>query len=106
MAEVDFMATITATESVVETEAVGLPSDALTEVIDGRIVEKPPMGSYPGEVASILQNHLGPFVDQAGLGRSIIETLFRIDPKTQYRPDLAYISFEKWPKGRRAPKRQ
>ncbi len=80
--------------------------EPLYEVIDGQVVEMPPMGSYPVEVASILFEHLGPFVKKAGLGRGIIEVLFRIDAKTQYRPDLAYISYEKWPKGRRAPKTQ
>ncbi len=52
------------------------------------------MGSYPVEVASILHEYLGPFVRQAGIGRSVVEILFRIDARTQYRPDVAFISHE------------
>jgi Uma2 family endonuclease len=100
------MATITTPESELEPNPVVPPDQEAYEIHDGRIMEMPPMGTYPVELASILHEHLGPFARRAGLGRSIIEVLFRIDPQTQYRPDLAFVSDERWPKGRRAPKRQ
>jgi Uma2 family endonuclease len=99
------VATITTPELSIES-IPGLRDDVLFEVIDGKFVEMSPMGSFPVEVASILHEHLGPFVRQAGLGRAIVEILFRIDAKTQYRPDLAFISHEKWPISRRSPNRR
>lgn len=100
------MATVTAAEPILEAEPIALPDDALYEVIDGRIVEKVQMGTYPVELASILQGYLDPFVRRAGVGRAIIEVLFRIDARTEYRPDLAFVSHAKWPLSRRAPKKQ
>jgi Uma2 family endonuclease len=99
------MATITEPESIAEVDLSSLPGDAKYEVIGGRVVEKQ-MGTYPVEVASILQIHLGSFVEQAGLGRSIVEVLFRFDARTQYAPDVAFVSHEKWPIQQRSPKKQ
>ncbi len=99
------MATVTTPESSVE-PASGIRDDLVYEVINGKPLERPQMGSYPVEVASILLEYLGPFLRQAGLGRAVVEMLFRIDEKTQYRPDLAYVSHEKWPLSRRAPGRR
>jgi Uma2 family endonuclease len=99
------LATSTTPEISVE-PGPGLPSDVLYEIIDGTIVELPPMGTYPVEVASILFEYLGPFVRRAGLGRAIVEVLFRVDAKNQRRPDISYFSFAKWPKGRRTPDSQ
>ena len=73
------------------------------EVVNDQPVERPEMGAYPEELASILHEYLGPFVRRQNLGRSIIETKFQTTPHNQRRPDLAYISFAQWPKGRRAP---
>jgi Uma2 family endonuclease len=99
------MSTI-ATPEVFEELPLIVPDDALYEIIDGRIVEKPPMGTYPVEVATILVGYLEPFVREARLGRMMTECLFRIAPKTQYRPDLAFISDAKWPVKRRSPRPQ
>src|ERR1041384_2361523 len=100
------MATATAAEASLEAEPIGLPGDPLYEVVDGKVVEKSSMGTYPVELASIIQDHLGPFVRRAGLGRAIVEVLFRIDPRTQYRPDVAFVSHAKWPMSRRTPRKQ
>ena len=77
--------------------------DRLYEVIDGKVVEKANMGTYQTEIATILSNYLGPYARQNGCGRVIVEAIVRIDEKTQYRPDIAFVSFEKWPKKRRTP---
>ena len=100
------MATITEHEPILEVDLSGLPEGARYEVIRGRVVEKNSMGSYPVGIASILQNFLGPFADQAGIGRSVVEMLFRIDPRTQYQPDVAFVSHERWPVDLREPKKQ
>ena len=73
------------------------------EIVDGQILEWPIMGAYPEELASILLEYLASFVRKAGLGRAIVEGRFQMIPERQRRPDLAFISFERWPKGRRAP---
>ena len=73
------------------------------EVVNDQPTERPEMGAYPEELASILHEYLGPYVRRQNLGRSIIETKFQTTPRNQRRPDLAFISFSQWPKGRRAP---
>jgi Uma2 family endonuclease len=100
------MATITAPEPILDSEPDQLQIDALYEVIGGEVVEKSQMGSYPVEVASTLLENLGPFVRRSGLGRAFNEMLFQIDRTTQFRPDVAFVSHEKWPIGRRSPRRQ
>jgi Uma2 family endonuclease len=99
------MPTLTMLETSLDPYA-GLSDDQVFEVIDGKIKERPPMGSYPVELASILQEYLGPFVRDKGLGRSIVEIMMRVNPTKIYRPDLAFISAEKWPTSRRAPKKR
>jgi Uma2 family endonuclease len=99
------LATVTTSEPPLASTSV-FQEEPLYEVIDGKIVEMPPMGSYPVEVASILHEYLAPFLRQAMLGRAIVEILLRIDEDTQYRPDLAFISHERWPVSRRSPNRQ
>jgi Uma2 family endonuclease len=101
----DLMSTIMTPETSLDPYA-GISDDILFEVIDGKIVEKPSIGSYPVEIASILQIHLGSFVEQAALGRTIVEILFRITPTRIYRPDLAFISSKKWPISRRSPNKR
>lgn len=72
------------------------------EIVDGRYLEWPEMGALPEEIASILFICLGAFIRQAGLGRPIVEGRFQITPEKLRRPDLAFLSFERWPKSRRA----
>ena len=74
----------------------GWDSDALKfyEVVDGKIVENPPMGAKESVLASFLQGLMGPFASSNGLGRVVTETLFLIDRarNLKRRPDLAFIS--------------
>ena len=98
------MAMITEPMTVPEFDLSGLPEDALYEVINGKAVEKV-MAGYPLAIASILHEHLAPFVRQAGLGRVIVELIFRVDDETHYRPDVAFISDARWPVKLRPPNR-
>ena len=70
-----------------------------------RSVELPSMGAYPTWIASLLILPLGAFVRTQGLGRAVVEMLFRIDPAANLRrrPDLAFVSYERWPRGKRVP---
>lgn len=80
--------------------------EGLYEVVDGRIVEIPPMGAFEVELASILQNWMGPFALSNRLGRVVTEMLFVIDSARgrERRPDVAFVSHGRWPIDRRAPK--
>ena len=95
------MATVTA-----ETSSTMIETDGLYEVVDGRIVEKPPMGSYEYELASIFQDLLSPFAKANGLGRVITEMIFDLRPAVdrQRRPDVAFVSAATCPLHLRAPK--
>ena len=61
------------------------------------------MGAYPEEIASVLLISLGAFVQKQGLGRAIGESRFQITPEQQRRPDLAFVSFARWPRKKRPP---
>jgi Uma2 family endonuclease len=93
----------TATETPASTAAA--EPDSLYEIIDGRIQEKPPMGAFEVVVASWLHEFLAPYVRAHGLGWSVCELLFRVDGERglSRRPDLAFLSFERWPKERQPP---
>ena len=76
------------------------------EVVDGQVVEKPAMGAYEGEIACLLMEPMLVHVRAKALGRVVSEILFRIDAqrKLNRRPDVAFVSHERWPIGRRAPR--
>ena len=83
-----------------------VPDDCFYEVVDGQIVELPPMGAYETEIATLLVLALGPVIKVQKLGRLAVETLFWLDRagKLKRRPDLAFVAAEKWPLSRRAPR--
>jgi len=82
-----------------------IDSDVLYEVIDGQIVEKPPLGAYQGWIANIVCGALRNYVRQRDLGRAVMEMLFDLAPLTRQRcPDVAFISYERWPKDRKIPR--
>jgi Uma2 family endonuclease len=73
------------------------------EVVNGQRVELPPMSAHETDLNSRLNAFIAPIMLKHG--RPQIETLFLIDSETdlQRRPDMAFISFARWPKGRRVP---
>jgi Uma2 family endonuclease len=75
------------------------------EIVNGQRVELPPMSLYAGLVASRLDQRLGPFVDDRRLGIVVAEVLFILDPKSNLRrrPDVAFVSAERWPLDRLIP---
>ncbi len=82
------------------------PPEGHYEVVDGQVVEKWPMGAFETEIASILSRWMAPIADEKRLGRVVVEMLFQLKPgrKLRRRPDLAFLSAERWPLNRRAPK--
>ena len=79
-------------------------SEALYEMVGGRPVEKP-MGAYEVHLANRLFFAIGQFVFARDLGWVEAEMLFDFGQQDQphRRPDVAYVSHGRWPKGVRIP---
>jgi Uma2 family endonuclease len=80
--------------------------DVLYEVSAGQRVELPPTGAYECWLATRLAALMQPYCQSNNLGRTMVETLFVLDAHgdLQRRPDVAFVSFERWPKNRRVPR--
>jgi Uma2 family endonuclease len=80
-----------------------LPVEDHYEIINGERVELPPMGAKSSILASFLCSVLAPFTRLNNLGRVVVETLFQLtdDGKLQRKPDVAFVSYERWPLQRR-----
>ena len=89
------------------TEVAPLPSmdsERLYEVVNGRIVEKPEMGAYQAWFATELFRLI--IESKVRLeGRFAAELLFLLDSNTglKRRPDLAFVSYDRWPRKRPIP---
>ena len=83
------------------TEAALQPTDpeVLFEVVDGRLVELPPMGTPSVWITSRIQARLATFAEERGLGVAVAEMLFtlRKTPLLRRRPDVAFVSADRWP---------
>jgi Uma2 family endonuclease len=79
--------------------------DILYEVVDGKLVELGPMGAHEIWLATVLVVHLANFVRQHQLGRVMQELLFDFTAMVQRkrRPDVAFVSYERWPRQRPVP---
>lgn len=102
------MATATLTQPTITASTTSsIPdSESLYEVVDGQIQEKPPTAAISVRIASVLLGWLAPFLRQEPLGRASIEMLHLLDAATglKRRPDLAYVSYERWPESKVVPK--
>ena len=100
------MATATTPESDLLGPQPATEPEGLYEVVDGQVREKPPMGNFENFLASDLLTLLNSFVKANRLGWAVMEPLFRLDPEAnlQRRPDLAFISAERWPLERGRPR--
>ena len=96
-----------ATPTATHTTLTAVESDGLFEIVEDQVVEKKPMGVYESVVASFLHTHLDSFARAHACGRALSETLFDFGPGLpQRRPDVAYVSYERWPRQRRVPRTQ
>lgn len=83
----------------------GLPeSDQLYEIVDGERVEKI-MSAYASWIAAILHSHLAVFLRAHPAGNAFPEIMFVLDGRRDLRrrPDVAFLSPEKWPIGAPPP---
>lgn len=88
-----------------ELRAVLSHPDAFYEVVDGRIVEKPQMSAFSLLIARTLYEALSEFCGHHAGGAAFLEFTFVLDPTRplKRRPDVAYVSFERWPADREIP---
>ncbi len=79
--------------------------EALYEIVNGQKVELPPMSIYSSWIASRIDRRLGSHAETHGLGAVVVEGLFILDPakNLRRRPDVAFVSAEKWPLDRPMP---
>jgi Uma2 family endonuclease len=103
-------ATILMDDPDLETEIQPVPrDDQFYEVVNGERIGKPLMSAYAVKVGSTLVRKLGAFADDNKLGEVVSEMLFRLplkeDASRNRRPDLAYVSFTRWPADRPMPAR-
>jgi Uma2 family endonuclease len=82
-----------------------LNGDVLYEVVDNEIREVAPMNARETRFANNLSLALGQFGRSNSLGMSDVEMLFLIDKSRnlQRRPDVSFVSFQRWPKGKPVP---
>jgi Uma2 family endonuclease len=77
------------------------------EVVNGDIVELPPMSNYAGQVANHLNRAMIGYLIANDIGESGIELLFRIplpeDRSRNRKPDMAFVSYERWPRSKPFP---
>jgi Uma2 family endonuclease len=79
--------------------------DILYEVVDNKVVELGPMGAHEIWLATELVVYLRNFARQHQLGRAVQEMLFDFTAMVQRkrRPDVAFVSYERWPQQRPVP---
>jgi Uma2 family endonuclease len=77
--------------------------DAPYEIVDGKRVELAPMSVKLGIVATKLVGELLDYNKVHNLGQPVVEMLFRLPLERDRRrqPDVAFVSFKRWAKGRR-----
>lgn len=75
------------------------------EIIDGNKVEMPPMSATSSVLASRIAQRIGLFTMPAKLGEAFSEILFnlQLSQARNRRPDVAYVSYARWPKNRPIP---
>lgn len=98
------MSTGTAPQSAIS--AVELGDDSpFFEIIDGKIVEMPPMSSYAIRIANKLAYEMQTHARANNLGEAIVEQIFnlRLPLDRNRRPDAAFVSHKRWPKDRPMP---
>jgi len=79
--------------------------DASYEVVDGQIVESPEMSLFAHVVAQRLAEAMAKRASELRVGFVLTETLFILDASRDLRrrPDVAFVSFARWPRDREIP---
>src|SRR4051794_7664311 len=94
----------TAEEAVDDPVLVDAPprpdEDGQWEFVDGQWVETPLMSAFAGLVASRLATDMNVHARAHDLGEAVAEIMFALRPprRRSRRPDVAFVSFQRWPK--------
>ena len=81
--------------------------ESLYEIVDGEKVELPEMSMYSNEVALLLHEKLIIHLASNDTGKAQHEILFNLNLPTarNRRPDVSFVSYERWPKNKAFPYR-
>jgi Uma2 family endonuclease len=79
--------------------------EAFYEVVDDQRVELLPVGTNAVRFAFNLASEIQQYSKGRDIGQAIMENLFRLrsKPGLQRRPDAAFVSYDRWPKGKPVP---
>lgn len=92
-----------------ETEAPEVKLPDRYEVVNGQIVELPPMSFYAGEVANLLDKAISRYLFNNDIGRSRVELQFHMplpeDPERKRQPDVVFVSYDRWARKQKLPVR-
>jgi Uma2 family endonuclease len=99
------MSTATIQQPVPEAANVPVDADELFEIVNGKRVGLPPMGIYASVIATRLVYFLVAHARAHDLGQAVSEGLFHLplSADRNRRPDVAFVSYERWAKGRHIP---
>lgn len=79
------------------------------ELINGEVVEVQPMGIHSARIANRVNKYLTAYSIQYRTGDSYMDAIFRVplrwDPTRNRKPDVAFVTFERWPEDRPTPYR-
>ena len=79
------------------------------EVVNGEIVEIPPMSGFAAEIANRISRRLTSYGEQRKNGWPRMDMLFHVplphDPTRNRKPDVVFITFDRWPEDRPIPYR-
>jgi Uma2 family endonuclease len=82
-----------------------MADEPLFEIVNGKREELPLMSVLAGRIAILLGSPLHVYAEAHGLGTVVMEVMFILDEDgtQQRRPDIAYVSRERWPLDRPLP---
>lgn len=86
--------------------ATSMADPEFYEIIDGELRRLPPMGILAIWIANEICHHLNVFARTNGIGRALAEALFHMPSpiSRDRRPDVAFVSYLRWPKSRMIPR--
>src|SRR5262249_40202671 len=97
------MATVLTQEPMAPVKPVPEGEEPLYEIVNGKYVELPPRSTFAVRIATILVSSLEAFAVAHNLGRAVGEMLFGLTPRLRRRPDVAFVSYQLWPRNRPLP---
>lgn len=97
------MSAIQAPEPTVVVMPPIVEDDPLYEIVNGKHVPLPPVSALAGLMTSRILCRAGTFADANDLGHCVAEGLFQLESTLHRRPDVAFVSYERWPKNRPLP---